>query len=315
MILTSISFSIFLSTDLLSLEHPSVLLFCLAIVLWIIFGPTRTLLRSSKSCGCEIFRDLKYLISIFYFIHILATWSYQSNSFVSFLIVFQHTYVRTIDGMLLQQEMWLVYMFDLHWIIWIFYFTQRKYLCAIWWYSILTNSGDSYGHYLCSIYSRLISILFLYCYERDFMSNLQKYKRFNLIDKFNDTFRYIDDTFTIDNPAFTEHIPDIHPRELWLNKANTSDNKTSLLDLKTRIIGNNFHTSVNDNSMAFDFLVNLPWLTGDVTRLLSYGIYIWQLVRWARCCTSVFDFHFKKYSNHFQTINTGLQISQASGNV
>ena len=33
----------------------------------------------------------------------------------------------------------------------------------------------------------LIADLFLYCYERDFMSILQKSKRFDLIDKFNDT--------------------------------------------------------------------------------------------------------------------------------
>ena len=53
----------------------------------------------------------------------------------------------------------------------------------------------------------LIADLFLYCYEKDFMSNLQKSKRFDLIDKFNDTSRYLDDIFTIDNPAIAEHIP------------------------------------------------------------------------------------------------------------
>ena len=35
------------------------------------------------------------------------------------------------------------------------------------------------------------------------------------------------------------------------------------------------------------------WLSGDVPRLPSYGIYISQLVRFARCCTSVLDFHSK----------------------
>ena len=40
----------------------------------------------------------------------------------------------------------------------------------------------------------LIADLFLYCYERDFMSNLQKSKRFDLIEKFNDASRYFDDT-------------------------------------------------------------------------------------------------------------------------
>ena len=84
----------------------------------------------------------------------------------------------------------------------------------------------------------LIANLFLYCYERDFMSNLQKSKRFDLIDKFNDISRYLDDIFTIDNPTFAEYIPDIYPRELQLNKANTSDTETSFLDLKYRIAGN-----------------------------------------------------------------------------
>ena len=40
-------------------------------------------------------------------------------------------------------------------------------------------------------------------------------------------------------------------------------------------------------------IVNFSWLSGDVRRLPSYGIYISQLVPFARCCTSVFDFHSK----------------------
>ena len=35
----------------------------------------------------------------------------------------------------------------------------------------------------------LIADLFLYCYERDFMSDLHKSKRYDLIDLFNDTSR------------------------------------------------------------------------------------------------------------------------------
>ena len=53
----------------------------------------------------------------------------------------------------------------------------------------------------------------------DFMSNLQKSKQFDLKDKFNDTSRYLDDIFTIDNPAFAQHIPNIYPRELQLKKS------------------------------------------------------------------------------------------------
>ena len=60
------------------------------------------------------------------------------------------------------------------------------------------------------------------------------------------------------------------------------------------LIGNNIHTSVYNKRDDFGFpIVNFPWLSGDVPRLLSYGIYISQLVRFARCCTSIFDFHSK----------------------
>ena len=115
----------------------------------------------------------------------------------------------------------------------------------------------------------LIADLFLYCYERDFMSNLQKSKRFDLIDKFNDTSRYLDDIFTFDNPEFAEHIPDIYiyiyPRELQLNKANTSDKETSFLDLNIKVIGSYIHTRIYDKRDDFGFpIVNFPWLSCDV---------------------------------------------------
>ena len=46
--------------------------------------------------------------------------------------------------------------------------------------------------------------------------------------------------------------------------------------------------------MTSDFLLLIsPWLSGDVPRLPLYGIYIPQLVRSARCCTSVLDSHSK----------------------
>ena len=83
----------------------------------------------------------------------------------------------------------------------------------------------------------IADLLFLYCYESDFMSVLYKSKCHDLIDMFNDTSRYLHDTFTIDNPEFENYIPDIYPAELLLNKANTSDKETSFLDLNIKVIG------------------------------------------------------------------------------
>ena len=71
------------------------------------------------------------------------------------------------------------------------------------------------------------------------------------MDMFNDTPRRLDDKATIHKPEFEKHIPDIYSRELQLNKANTSNSGSD-----------------------------------DVPRLPSYGIYISQLVRFARRCTN-----------------------------
>ena len=107
---------------------------------------------------------------------------------------------------------------------------------------------------------------------------------------FNDTSRYLDDIFIIDNPEFEKHIPDIYPTELQLNKVNTSEKETSFLDLNIKVIGSDVHTSVYDKLDDFGFpFINLPWLSGDVPRNPTYGVYISQLVRFARCYNRVSD--------------------------
>ena len=50
-----------------------------------------------------------------------------------------------------------------------------------------------------------------------------------------------------------------------------------------------------------------PWLTGDVPRLPSYGIYISWLVTFARCCTSVLDFHSKNLQITSELLTQGYR--------
>ena len=38
----------------------------------------------------------------------------------------------------------------------------------------------------------------------------------------------------------------MYPTELQLNKANTSDKQTSVLDLRIKVVGSNIHTKVYD---------------------------------------------------------------------
>ena len=56
-----------------------------------------------------------------------------------------------------------------------------------------------------------------------------------------------------------------------------------------------FAVSVNDNQQRrddFDFdIVNFPFIDGDVPRSTSYGVYISQLIRFARVSSHVDDFN------------------------
>ena len=82
----------------------------------------------------------------------------------------------------------------------------------------------------------LIADLFLYCYESDFMLKLSKYNNNDdLIEAFNNTSRYLDDILNLDNPYFDNHIADIYPPELQLNKANDISTEADYLDLNINI--------------------------------------------------------------------------------
>ena len=67
------------------------------------------------------------------------------------------------------------------------------------------------------------------------MKSLTKEKRYDLIDAFNSTSRYLDDLLNIDNIHFEHMVHRIYPAELQLNKANASDTEAAFLDLNLSI--------------------------------------------------------------------------------
>ena len=72
-------------------------------------------------------------------------------------------------------------------------------------------------------YAPLVADLFLFCYERDFMTSLSDVKQAEIIEAFKSASRYLDDLLNTDNPNFEGMVNRIYPPELRLNKANTSD--------------------------------------------------------------------------------------------
>ena len=57
----------------------------------------------------------------------------------------------------------------------------------------------------------LVADLFLFCYERGFMMSLSDDKQADVIDTFNTTSRYMEDTFNINNVYFDNLISQIYP--------------------------------------------------------------------------------------------------------
>ena len=138
----------------------------------------------------------------------------------------------------------------------------------------------------------LVADLFLFCYERDFMKDLSSDNQADVIKAFNSTSRYLDDLLNIDNPYFEGMVNQIYPSELQLNKANTSGTEAPFLDCHLSISNGYVSSKIYDKRDDFDFdIVNFPFLDGDLPRRPSYGVYISQLIRFARVCSHVDDFN------------------------
>ena len=141
----------------------------------------------------------------------------------------------------------------------------------------------------------LVADLFLFRYERDFMKDLSNDNQADIIKAFNSMSLYLDVLLNIDNPYFEGLVNQIYPLELQLNKANTSDAEAPFLDLHLSISNGFVSSKIYDKRDAFDFdIVYFPFLDGDVPRRPSYGVDIFQLIRFVRICSHVDDFNTRK---------------------
>ena len=123
----------------------------------------------------------------------------------------------------------------------------------------------------------LVADLFLFCYERDFMLNTSEDIQSDVID----------------NNFLDSMVNRIYHSELQLNKANCQTPRPYFLDLHLSISDGFVKTKIYDKRDDFDFdIVNFPFVDRDVPRSTSYGVYISQLIRFARV------------SSHFDNLNT-----------
>ena len=87
-------------------------------------------------------------------------------------------------------------------------------------------------------------------------------------------------------------VGQIYPTKLQLKKANSSDTETTFSDLNLSISNCIVSSKMYDKLDDFNFeIVNFPIFDEDVPPSPSYGVYISQLIRFARVFSNVDDFN------------------------
>ena len=134
----------------------------------------------------------------------------------------------------------------------------------------------------------LLADIFLYSYEADFIQSLLSTGKKHLASRFNLTYRYIDDVLSINNPEFENYLGQMYPAELEIKDTTESTTSASYLDLLLSIgRDGQLHTSIYDKRDDFNFhITNFPFLSSNIPSSPAYGVFISQLIRYARACSS-----------------------------
>ena len=122
----------------------------------------------------------------------------------------------------------------------------------------------------------------------EFIQSLLSVGKKRLASQFNFTYRYIDDVLSINNPDFENYLGQMYPPELEIKDTTESNTSASYLDLLLSIgRDGQLRTSLYDKRDDFNFhITNFPFLSSNIPSSPAYGVFISQLIRYARACSS-----------------------------
>ena len=137
-----------------------------------------------------------------------------------------------------------------------------------------------------------LSDLFLYSCESEFLPKLVKDKKIHEARAFNFTYRYIDDVLSINNSRFAEFLPLIYPPELEVKETTDTASSASFFDLYLEFDDSDqLSTNIYDKRDDFNFkIINFPNMCSNIPGSPAYGVYISQLIRYARASSNHSDF-------------------------
>ena len=107
-------------------------------------------------------------------------------------------------------------------------------------------------------------------------------------------FRYQDDLISFnDNGLLGKLLSAIYPPEMIVNCTNVSPRKCNYLDMSISIYRGKFTVSLYDKRKDFPFdVISYLFLDGNVPTALSYGVFMSQLVRFAKVNSSFKGFKY-----------------------
>ena len=133
----------------------------------------------------------------------------------------------------------------------------------------------------------LFADLFLYSHEAEFVQSLLKAGKKHLAQQFDFTYRYIDDVLSLRNTKCAMYLEFIYPRELEIKETTGTAASSSYLDCYLYIDNGKLYDKRDD----FNFpIVNFPFLSSNISSAPSYGVYVSQLIRYARAFSNCQDF-------------------------
>ena len=135
-----------------------------------------------------------------------------------------------------------------------------------------------------------------------------------LARKFNLSYRYTDDLISFNNKRFKEFISDIYPKELTISETTEPNSIASYLDLLfIRDKSNNITTKLYDKRDAFGFhIVNFPFMSSTIPSAPAYGVHVFQLIRYAHCCSNYKDFLLCHRALVTRLLSQGYKVNRLS---
>ncbi|KAK3105542.1 hypothetical protein FSP39_000096 [Pinctada imbricata] len=111
-----------------------------------------------------------------------------------------------------------------------------------------------------------------------------------LASDFNFTDRYIDDVLSINNPKLADYLSRIYPSELEVKETTEANNSASYLDIMLSYdTDGHMNNSFYDKREDFNFS-KLSFSGSNIPSSPAYGVFISQLIRYARASTKYTNF-------------------------